>query len=482
MFVAHPGSGADYLTDLRVTRQSNAWTAQKNNFGPQFGFAWSPTRFNDKLVIRGGYGLNYNQEEIAISSGVVNNPGLAVSPSLFMSTPQATNPGIIYAIGGNIHSLTSYPPNPNAKSCFNSFGLPASCTTTGPTPSAVGVTIFPGTLPTMRVHHYSVDTQYDLGHNFVASVGYQGSISHNIFFHENPNATPAALGYALNPLIGGGDFWSVFGRANYNAMLAELKHNFSHQFMADAQFTWAKSLDTASSPYSSGLPPFNLPFFPYNPAINYGRSDYNVGKAFKLFGMWQPVFFHGNRAWIEKIAGGWSLSGILNLHSGFPWTPYINVANGSLYCGQCPYGALPAVYLGGAGSSTSNDAFKSGSNFANGAQAYFAFPSYTALTGTSSGGPLPQVGLQKNSFNGPGYRDLDLTLSKGFGLPNNKILGENARLEFRMDAYNVFNNLNFNPTSIVNNIGSPGNNNTQFGLMTAALAGRVVTLGARFNF
>jgi hypothetical protein len=482
MFVAHPGSGSDYLTDLSVTRQSNAWTAQKNNFGPQIGFAWSPPMFHDKLVVRGGYGLNYNQEEISISSGIVNNPGLAVSPSLSMSSPQATNPGIVYATGTNIHSLTSYPANPNAKSCFNSFGLPASCTTSGPVPSAVGVTVFPGTIPTMRVHHYSVDTQYAIGRNFVASLGYQGSISRNIFFHENTNATPAAVGDPLNPLIGGGDFWSVLGRANYNAMLAELKHNFSHQFMADAQFTWAKSLDTASSPYSSGLPPFNLPFFPYNPEINYGRSDYNVGKAFKVFGMWQPVFFHGSRAWIEKLAGDWSLSGVFNLHTGFPWTPYVNVASGSLYCGQCGYGALPAIYLGGAGTSTSNDAFKSGSNFANGAQSYFAFPSYTALTGATSGGPLPQVGLQRNSFNGPGYKDLDLTLAKGFGLPNNKILGEGARLEFRMDAYNVFNNLNFNPTSISNNIGSPGSNNAQFGLMTAALGARVVTLGARFSF
>jgi len=481
MFVAHPGPGAAYLTGLNITKQSNAWTAQKNNFGPQLGFAWSPTPFHDKLVIRGGYGLNYNQEEIAISSGIVNNPGLVVFPSLFMSSPQATNPGIIYAVGGDIHSLTSYPANPNAKGCgFNSNGLPAACP--GGTAPTVGVTIFPGTLPTMKVHHYSLDAQYDLGHNFVASVGYQGSLSHNIFFHENPNATPAALGYALNSGIGGGDYWSVLGRGNYNAMLAELKHNFSRQFSADAQFTWAKSLDTASSPYSSGLPPYNLPFFPYNPDINYGRSDYNVGKAFKLFGMWQPVFFHGSRAWIEKIAGGWSLSGILNIHSGFPWTPYVNVAGGSLYCGQCPYGSLPAIYLGGAGSSTSNDAFKTGSNFSKGAQSYFAFPSYTALTGTSSGGPLPQIGLQRNSFNGPGYKDVDLTLAKGFGLPNSKILGENAKLEFRLDAYNVFNNLNFNPTSIVNNIGSPGNSTANFGQMTSALAGRVATLSARFSF
>ncbi len=486
LFVAHPGAGSSYLTGLNVTRQGNAWNAQKDNFGPQIGFAWSPGHFHDKLVLRGGYGLNYNQEEISISYGIVNNPGLSIFPTFTIPTPTSANPGIIYAVGGSINSLTSYPQNKNTISPPGPNGLPTPGTAGCPISCPVGVTIFPGTLPTMRVHHYSTDVQYDLGHNVVASLGYQGSISHNIFFHQNPNATPAAEGFALNPQIGGGDYWSVLGHGNYNALLAELKHNFAHQFMADAQFTWAKSLDTGSSPYSSGLPPFNLPFFPFNPDLNYGRSDYNVGKAFKLFGMWQPVFFRGERGWIEKIAGGWSLSGILNIHSGFPWTPVVSVQNGSLYCGTCGYGALPAVYLGGAGSSTSNDAFKTEakSNFPNGAAAYFATPSYTAFSGTSSGSALPQVGVQRNSFNGPGYRDVDVTLSKGFGLPNNKILGENARFEFRMDAYNLFNNLNFNPLGIVNNIGA-----ANFGTITAAnnqqsggLAGRVVTLGARFSF
>jgi len=64
------------------------------------------------------------------------------------------------------------------------------------------------------------------------------------------------------------------------------------------------------------------------------------------------------------------------------------------------------------------------------------------------------------------------------------VLGENSRIEFRLDAYNVFNNLNFDPSSISNNIGDPiaGTNNPTFGEAQAGLAGRVVTLGARFSF
>src|SRR6202042_340436 len=119
--------------------------------------------------------------------------------------------------------------------------------------------------------------------------------------------------------------------------------------------TWSKCMDTSSAPFS-------LQPYPFDPGLNYGRSDYNVGKAFKIFGVWQPVFFHGNRSWAKQIVGVWTLSGIFNVHSGFPWSPVVTVANGSLYCGTCGYSQLlSAAYLGGQGNSSSNDTFKTAS-------------------------------------------------------------------------------------------------------------------------
>jgi hypothetical protein len=325
--------------------------------------------------------------------------------------------------------------------------------------------------------------QYDLGHNYVMSVGYQGSMSRNIFFHQNPLAVPATKGFALNPQIGGGDFWGVNGHANYNALLAEVKHQFSHQFSADVQYTWARSMDTSSAPYSEQ-------YYPYSPNLSYGRSDYNVTNAFKAFGSWSPILFHGNGA-LERIAGGWTLSGIFNWHSGFPYSPNINVGditgtNGSLYCGDCGYTQVyPAAYLGGAGTSTSNDAFKGpvSANFPNGASTYFTLPNvplFTCPTPTTceSGTQLPtSPGFGRNSLTLPGYRSLDLTLSKAFGLPKMPVLGESARFELRLDAYNVFNNLNLDPNRVSNNIFA-----SDFGTIPAALAARVVTVGARFSF
>jgi len=196
--------------------------------------------------------------------------------------------------------------------------------------------------------------------------------------------------------------------------------------------------------------------------------------------LWQPRFFHSNGI-LERIADGWSIGGIFNLHSGFPWSPLVSVTSvpgGSLYCGTCGYTTLyPAAYLGGAGTDTSNDQFKTGSNYPNGGRAYFSVPSYTAYSGSNYGSALPQIGLRRNWLTGPRYKDLDLTLAKSFGLPKAPVLGEEARIEFRLDAYNVFNNLNLNPTNISTNIA-----NANFGQATTALSGRVVTLGARFHF
>lgn len=81
----------------------------------------------------------------------------------------------------------------------------------------------------------------------------------------------------------------------------------------------------------------------------------------------------------------------------------------------------------------------------------------------------------RNSFWGPGYKEVDATLSKSFGLPKMPVLGENAAFEFRANVYNLFNNLNL--TSIDSTVGD-----TQFGMATAALGGRTIELQARFSF
>lgn len=492
------GAGSAAFTGLTVRPGGGLWSPQKGNFGPQIGFNWSPGSFNNKLVVRAGFGLNFNQNEIAITANAGNNPPTQNFPTFQFASP--TNPGpngpkILYGISSSPTNLNGFASNPNTITTYNAAGLP--------TAGSANIVILGdgrGNLPTTYVEHFSLDTQYEVSKDLIASVGYQGSLSRHLINHAQPNAIGTVAGYALNPLITGGDFWQNNGVANNHALLVELKHPFVHHFTADAQFQWAKSMDTdGSGPY------YEDPYYPLNPAYSYGRSDFNVGKSFKLYGLWQPVFFHGGgQNWAEKIVGGWSLSGIFNVHTGFPFSPVYNLGD-SIYCQQCGYSNLRPQYLGGAGADYSNDAFINAKNFngiltgasttngtVNGtvkpvaySNKYFSQPNYQSAVqyNNPAGFPFPNASLPplpgsaRNSFTGPGYKDVDASLTKGFGLPNNKITGENARLEIRADAFNLFNILNLDPGRVTNNVTV-----SSFGFDATPLGGRTITIQARFSF
>jgi hypothetical protein len=373
-----------------------------------------------------------------------------------------------------VHSLFGYPPNPNTITNFGPDNLPLSG-------SPIFVTGFPSDPKTISIYHYSLDMQYQLPFNTVFTLGYMGNQTRHQFVHSNWYAIAAANGFAFNPKVNFLNFWDNNGSANFNAGLATITHNFSHTFQASAQYTWAKSMDELSGPY------FQDPY-PFNSHAAYGPSDYNVKNAFKLFGLWQPVLFRGSHSWIEKIAGGWSFSGIWNLHSGFPWNPFY--ATNDLYYQGSGYNQLrPVAVMAGAGTSTSNKTFQQNTNpnyGGNGTQ-FFAAPSYAVGTAFPSAAPAPAPGIHRNSLLGPRYNALDFSAAKAFGLPKIPGLGEGAKFEFRADMYNVFNTLNLNTQTIDASLGSVAPDGTvspngHFGVAGEALGSRTIQLQARFSF
>src|SRR6185312_9230627 len=301
----------------------------------------------------GGFGINYNQNEIAITANGNGNPPNAVQANFtcaypFTSNPTCADTGILYETAGDVHSIFGYAPNPATITQFGSNNLPL------PGSAPAFVTGFPSHPKTITNYHFSLDAEYQLPFNMVASLSYQGSLMRHLLIQYEWNSIAAAKNIQLNPQANFVDFYDNAGGGNYNAMIATLTHNFSHGFQAEAQYTWGKAMDENSGPYSEDP-------YPFNPHLAYGRSDYNVQDAFKLFGLWQPVFFHGNNL-IEKVAGGWSLGGIWNVHSGFPWNPTYNTT-GNVYFAGSPYGSLrPVARLQGAGTSTSNSTFESDTN------------------------------------------------------------------------------------------------------------------------
>ena len=103
------GSGADLLTGIALHTGIDAWNAQKLNFGPQIGFNWSP---NAKVVWRGGYGLNYNQQQIATANAYNGNPPGTSSVPGTSQSPTQINPNIFYAVSSDAKNINGFPPNP----------------------------------------------------------------------------------------------------------------------------------------------------------------------------------------------------------------------------------------------------------------------------------------------------------------------------------------------------------------------------------
>jgi hypothetical protein len=475
------GSGASLLTGMNIRVGGHLYTPQKVNFGPQVGFAWQPGWLQNKGVLRGGFGINYNQNEISIlSSGFGNPPNVfganfQCAYTTFPTNPTCAGNGILYQTSSSVTSIFGYPPNSAAISSFGPDNFPTNYG------GGIQVIGFPSNPKTIATYHYSLETEYQLPFDSVFTIGYNGNLTRHYLTQMNLNAVGIAEGIPVNPKANRVGYFPNTANANYNALIATLRHAFAHGFNLQAQYTWAKTMDENSSPYEEDP-------YPYDVHAAYGRADYNVQNAFKLFGLWQPVFFHGDNL-LNKTLGGWSLGGIWNVHSGFPFNPVYNTTG--VYYQNSDYSQIrPAGVRGGAGSKTGNPIFRGPTNLNYGGDAtkYFIAPTYVQGPAFPATAAAPAPGIHRNSLTGPGYNDLDASLSKNFGLPNNRVLGNNAVLEVRADAYNLFNKINLNGGAIDNLVGSANPDgtissvNSHFGVVYSALGSRTVQLQARFSF
>ncbi len=448
------GQGNDVLTGLRMKLGGDLFSASKNNWGPQVGFAWMPLPDSGRLVLRGGFGIGFTRTEGAILMDTAGNPPFVSATNLLDN--------VVYAVPADVKQFYDWPANPGAV-------LTIDPATNLPVTGALDLNTVAQNLATPATYRYSLEAQYDLGGDWIATLGYQGSqsrhyprkINLNWFYPQNRHPVLRNVGQYRND-----------GNAYYNAMLAGVRHRFSRSFEVDAQYRWSTTIDTGSNEYYIGDYPFSLEWLK-------GMADFDVRHNLKLYGIWSPQFFTGG--WMRTAFNGWQVSGIANWNTGFPWTPvYTGTSCNVIYPSSGYCNLRPGAYLGGAGSDYGNDTFRrANGNFPGGAYQYFTVPQWS-----SNGTVPPPPGVGRNSLRGPGFFNLDLSLQKSFGLggsPAAKVLGEAARIELRGDFYNVFNKLNvINVTNVIGT--NPNTPNPLFGQAQGGLAGRVVNLQARLSF
>jgi hypothetical protein len=223
--------------------------------------------------------------------------------------------------------------------------------------------------------------------------------------------------------------------------------------MFESNYTWSKAMDTQTvSDWIGG--DMGLVQNTYNPKANYGLANLDMPNVFNFQGVYQLPVGRGRQFFnqggiLNGVIGGWEVSGILWLHSGSPFTPAMStVLDGSLGNAEYPNRS--------ASGKVSNPSISE----------WFdptAFATPAAYTFGNSG---------RDILLGPGYKDVDLSLSKSFPISQ---LHEGAQFAIRADAVDLFNHPNFGlPDSAIGTLGA--------GVISSSSTSRTLQLGIHFTF
>ena len=240
------GEGANALTGMSLRLGGTLYEVNKTDFGPQVGGTWSPTRFNNKLVVRGGFGIGYNGLDQAISlNGRSNPPFLSAAGNL-------TGSQIVYGVNSfpvRRARVLGIRVEPGDDRQLRSEHQPAGAGAELRADCRHGIPRRSGRR--RASYRYSGDVSYDLGNQWVATVGYQGSTTRNLTRQYNLNLVYAAQGIPLNPVVNGVDWYANDGKARFNALLGEIRHRFSNSFELSAQYRLSESLDDGSNNFAT---------------------------------------------------------------------------------------------------------------------------------------------------------------------------------------------------------------------------------------
>jgi hypothetical protein len=235
----------------------------------------------------------------------------------------------------------------------------------------------------------------------------------------------------------------------------DASHHLARGFQIRGVYTLSKSLDDGTAWNSSvGANAPGFVMYPPNTRLDWGPSTYDVRHALVVHGMWELPVARGHGT-ASKLLGGWTLSGIATVQSGFPFTPQLgyNPSND----GDSRNPVRPSW----------NPAFQGPVIEGNPSQ-YFNPAAFAA----PASGTYGNVG--RDTLTGPGTRGIDLSAVKIAPI------SERLRLQFRAEVFNVLNHANFGtPNTVVFSSASAAPSVTA-GLITAtSTASRQIQFGLK---
>ncbi|MFN2578214.1 MAG: carboxypeptidase regulatory-like domain-containing protein [Pyrinomonadaceae bacterium] len=418
-----------------------------SHFSPRIGFAFDP-KGDGKTSIRGAFGLFYG----SISGNEWNT----------MTNFQPFSTRLTFT---NINQKT------------NAAGVPLGASLSNPYNAFVGGNPFPykGTFTTGG-GLFPVATDFKWPHTWQGNFGVQRQLTKNItvggayvvtLSRDLPfgrdvnypvlNATATSAGANIlarrpNPLFGAILLLQSDQTADYHGLQLTAAMRMSHHLTFNGFYTYSHTNDSVqlqNSTTQGGAQNFS------NLAEDRGRADTDQRHVFSMSFNYQLDYYKGSNGALRHLANGWSISPIIKMRSGLPFT----VTNGNVDANLDGNTSDRAQLVGNPriGHPTAAQWFNT-----------FAFAQNKVVTGVATDGTST-----RNLLDAPGYWVVDLALSRDFRL------SERFRLRFRAEGTNVFNHVNLGqPGSSV----PSGTTSATFGVITSAAPMRKLQFGLRLSF
>ena len=353
-----------------------------NNFGPRLGFAWSPARFNDNTVVRGGFGLFFGPGQNDDVFAPIDNSGARTT----LTRAEA--------------AALSYPIEPF-------LDLAASV---GNAARAVDETRVD-----QYAEHSSLTIQQALPLRMTMQVGYIGNQAHHLLDRNNINNIDPATGRRPLPNFGRVDTKSSGSSANFNALQFSLYRRASAGLQLGTQYMWSHAFDEGSlgGGESTAIQKADCRSCDYGPTNQDVRHTLTINGVYAL-----PYGRDGGRGGLHHLFGGWTLSGLMQARTGRPLTVTASRSVGDLPDGN--NSSQRADRVNGVDLYPDTQTPEMWFN-----PAAFAVPA--AGTWGNAG---------RNTVRAPGLFQIDLALQKRFEIHGSR------NVEFRVEAFNAFNRVN----------------------------------------
>lgn len=419
----------------------------KNNFAPRLGFSWKAT---SNFVLRGGYGMSY-----------IHFNRLGGENILSLNPPQVFNV--------TIDQLASMPlcTGDNFTGCFRPTeqGYPSGMLA----PSQFNalrsrVNYAPRDNRTAYVQSFHMTAQYEIVKNLLIDFGYVGNRTSKLIIladinQARPNNSGENLPIQTRRPITGFSFIQgslAQGKAQYDSFQLKIEKRFSKGLYLLHSFTLSQAFDDAAGHLESANGDNSRANYS-NLAGEWGVSGYDIPVNNTTSVVYDLPFGRGRTFGsdmprvLDAIIGGFRLTAINRITSGRPvnlsYSPTTQFSVG----GDMTY--RPNII-----GTVVNKNWTPGNYFNRNAVSIPTDPSN------------PFGNAPRNSVRGPGFWQADIGIHKQFTLFN-----ENTKLEFRAEAFNVFNRTNF---------GTPNGNvsNAAFGTITSAFPAREIQLALKLYF